>query len=369
MREAHRVRYPASQPRHFCLWFRVGGLLIAGLSLIGADIKVSELLLPSAVSYRAEGRRYQEVGELFLAASAYRKAIAAYPKYADAYNDLGVVLESLGNLDEAERAYKTALMLNPRLAAAHTNMAIFYEKKGLIQEAANHWGARVQIGPSTDPWARKARGKLIQHKLPVPELPELVSRKRNAQIQIAYQAGLKHQKEKRWPQAAAEFEKVLILDPTHAGAEKHLRQVRAKAQAKDRAREGVIAALRQMWPSRAAAPRPPQRRIVPTAVMPTAPQQRIVPTVRSRPTAPSLSVSTGDAKAIAQEFAREKAKTQSLSARELYERGVTAMRQGKYEDAVVYFQQLLALDPNHSDARQGLRRAQAALEKIKPAGK
>ena len=70
-----------------------------------------------------------------------------------------------------------------------------------------------------------------------------------------------------------------------------------------------------------------------------------------------------EAKTLAETLAREKAKTWDLSASELYQRGVTAMRQGRYEDAAAHFQQVLALQPDHAQARQGLERAKAALEK------
>lgn len=75
---------------------------------------------------------------------------------------------------------------------------------------------------------------------------------------------------------------------------------------------------------------------------------------------PGSSVAS-QAGAVAQEFAREKSKVRGQSSHELYKRAQAAMRDGEYPEASDLFRQILLLDPNHRDARQGLERAQKAL--------
>ena len=68
-----------------------------------------------------------------------------------------------------------------------------------------------------------------------------------------------------------------------------------------------------------------------------------------------------DARALAQEYALEKAKTRSKAIKELLNRAVTAMREGSYREAVNQYGQILLLDPKNRDAKQGLERAKRAL--------
>ena len=60
---------------------------------------------------------------------------------------------------------------------------------------------------------------------------------------------------------------------------------------------------------------------------------------------------------------QDKGGARGQAIRELYQRGITAMRQGRYDEAVADFDQVLALDPNQPEARAALNRAKIALAK------
>ncbi len=47
------------------------------------------------------------------------KTIALKPDFAEAHNNLGIVLQELGRLDEAEASYTQAIALKPDFAEAH----------------------------------------------------------------------------------------------------------------------------------------------------------------------------------------------------------------------------------------------------------
>lgn len=302
--------------------FRAIAIFSCGLLLSGAGLKPGELLVGEAVVYRLEGRRFQETGQFQEALTAYRKALIANPRYAEGYNDLGVALEALGDLDSAEAAYKTALQLDPKLLATHSNLALLYERKGIIPEAARHWAARVQSGLADDPWAAKARQKLIQYKLPVPESPETLAKKQKAAEALQKEQAKKQELKKRQTQTTERERAALATRKAKAREEAILKAVQKAAQMKVS---------------------PP----VAAATLPKKQQEILAP---------------ADARRVAEKFVLERESTWSQSAQELYERAVLSMRQGRYEEAATLFQQVLVLRPDHTEAVQGLKRAQTALD-------
>ncbi|MBI3318836.1 MAG: tetratricopeptide repeat protein [Candidatus Omnitrophica bacterium] len=340
------------------------------LCLLGAELKPDELLTKEAVSYRAEGLRHQKVGEIEKAGDAFRKAVLADPTYTDAYNDLGVALESLGDSEGAERAYKTAVQLKPDFSAAHSNLALLYEKKGRVQEAANHWAARIRIGIADDPWVVRAREKLTQYNLPVPEWPALTSRKKEAVIRLGMETGLSRMRAGRWEEAAEEFRRVLEVEPGNFKAAEHLHTIESKLGASPPAKLTVKPP--------AAPPRAPRPAVavLPKPAPPSAKKEPEKEPVKGREEAlsralewakkpePPSPVAPSDALEVAAQVAKEKSQARQSTVRELYQRSVTAMRQGRYEEASTLFQQVLTLHPDHSEARQGLKRAQAVLAKL-----
>ena len=154
--------------RSLSLGFRAGSVFFLSFLLLGAGLKSGELVRSEAVTYRAEGLHFQKMGQLQDAPSAFQKAVEAYPRYSEAYNDLGVVLEALGNGTAAQAAYLLALQIDPRFGAAYSNLAAFYEREGKIKEASVSWTARVKMGPPADPWVQKAVEKLKQYRFPLP---------------------------------------------------------------------------------------------------------------------------------------------------------------------------------------------------------
>ena len=64
-----------------------------------------------------------------------RRAIFKYPKYADAYEALGVILSRYEQYDEAIELMKQLKELSPQEVMAYSNLSVFYMKKGMITEA------------------------------------------------------------------------------------------------------------------------------------------------------------------------------------------------------------------------------------------
>ena len=73
-------------------------------------------------------------GDKKKAEEAYLKAIKYDPAYAEAYNNLGILLEGRGAKSEAEAAYKKAVELDPKMVMAFLNLGTLqYEAKKLAE--------------------------------------------------------------------------------------------------------------------------------------------------------------------------------------------------------------------------------------------
>lgn len=353
--------------------------LVLGLTA-SKELLSGETLWQEGAAYRAEGRHFQAAGELQRATAAYRHAVSANPQYAEAYNDLGVALESAGDLLHAEEAYKMALRLKPELAAVHSNLALLYEEGGRLKEAAEHWAARVHGGPPDDPWVLRAREKLIQYKLPVPESAEQTVKGRKDRVHQAILAGRAHREAKRWAQAQAEFQRALSIDPASSEAVRLLKQAQS-LEAEDKLRterqwkssqlrvEREAADLRRAADRAAEAGAERRAEAIRKATQKAeaarkTESKRVTEKVRKEPPPPKKKAV--DALALADEYAREKARTRKTAGQELYARAVNSMREGQYQSAADLFRQILVLDPKNRDARSGLERAEKALAKKKP---
>ncbi len=90
------------------------------------------------------GRR----GDLDGAIQAYREAIRLNPGFAEASNNLAVLLSSQGRLEEAIQVWETAARESPDHPVIPANLAAAYRKKGDDREALC-WQAvieRLQTG-------------------------------------------------------------------------------------------------------------------------------------------------------------------------------------------------------------------------------
>jgi tetratricopeptide (TPR) repeat protein len=76
-----------------------------------------------------------------------------------AFFDLGNVLDELQRPDESITAYRRAVALAPGYADAHYNLALAHERKGEARAALRHWQAYARLDKS-GPWADHAHGQI-----------------------------------------------------------------------------------------------------------------------------------------------------------------------------------------------------------------
>jgi tetratricopeptide (TPR) repeat protein len=291
------------------------------------------------------------------------------PKYADAYNDLGVILESLGDEANARFSYDRALSIRPDFAAAHTNLALLHEKAGRLEEAAEHWNARIQLGPPNNPWVAGAREKLTQHNLTVLEIPAKRGKSKaslhqpKATLQAKAAVPVKEAPRVSAPSPDAKaLAKSLAREKERSAKEKanwQKRQAQLEKASQKQAKRTLREKERDVRSQAKEAKARWKERAIPSR--PAAPLKTPVPSDARLRLSEAAPLIPPDALALAKDLAKEKAKTKAGTIQELLRQGKAAMKARRYEEAASSMKGILLLDPNHRKAAQWLREAQEKL--------
>ncbi len=87
-------------------------------------------------------------GRVDEAIAQYRLALAIWPDYPPAHNNLGFALASRRQVDEAIEHYRKALATQPRYVAAHNNLGMaLMPYRGHVDEAIDHFRRALEIEP------------------------------------------------------------------------------------------------------------------------------------------------------------------------------------------------------------------------------
>ena len=90
----------------------------------------------------------KDLGSIDEAISNYRQAILCKPDYADAYINLGALLQEKGELAEAIQTYRKILSYTPDCAAAHCNLATTLKDQGRLDEAIVAYRLAIEHNPN-----------------------------------------------------------------------------------------------------------------------------------------------------------------------------------------------------------------------------
>jgi tetratricopeptide (TPR) repeat protein len=94
-----------------------------GGALAGPMVAAADLAVPHSAQKEFDKSNDQIARQDFSKAlQSLNRAIAIYPAYADAYNNLGVVYARLGDRDRERDALQKALSINDRFAPAYVNL-------------------------------------------------------------------------------------------------------------------------------------------------------------------------------------------------------------------------------------------------------
>src|SRR5438309_8199158 len=79
------------------------------------------------------------------AIKAYRRVVAIDPRYAAAWNNLGLLLHRMGRYDEAQTAYASAIEQDPRCCEAAYNLGSLHEDRGAVEEAITDYRRALDL--------------------------------------------------------------------------------------------------------------------------------------------------------------------------------------------------------------------------------
>ena len=169
--------------------FRAGFIFADEQNLpLASETKLSESQ-KQAIIYRLEGLRLQKSGNIEVALSLFQKAVETDPSLAAAYNDIGIMYETMDSPELAESAYLTAIKLDQEFAGPYANLALFYESQNQMDKAVFYWAKRAEMGLeenflspplpggvgeviNDDPWRKKAQDRYNELMASMPELKE-----------------------------------------------------------------------------------------------------------------------------------------------------------------------------------------------------
>ena len=96
-----------------------------------------------------EGTRHMAVGRASEAEVSFREAIRLMPDLAEAYANLGMLLEDKDRPDEAESCYRQSLTLNPDLGQTHLNLGGLLLKQKRFDEAEAAYRLAIELMPGS----------------------------------------------------------------------------------------------------------------------------------------------------------------------------------------------------------------------------
>ena len=99
------------------------------------------------------GLTHEAMSDYASAEDAYREATRIDPRFAEAFNNLGVLLRERGDLAHAIDALERAVSLDPRFAAARFNLGLAYEDEGRFDDAERAYRTTIEQLPA-DPVPR-----------------------------------------------------------------------------------------------------------------------------------------------------------------------------------------------------------------------
>ena len=100
------------------------------------------------IAHNNLGNEWELKNDLKRAEEQYRKTLAIKPDYAEAEDNLGLVLLKQGRPEESQAHFQNAVRLDPKLWQAHNNLGTVLARQGKYRQAARHFTAVLQHDPA-----------------------------------------------------------------------------------------------------------------------------------------------------------------------------------------------------------------------------
>jgi Tfp pilus assembly protein PilF len=117
-------------PVFFLFSILISAIFLFALVLSPFEASAEQDAKEKADTLLKEASSLYNEGNMDKALTNVKEAIAIFPEYPEAYDQLGYVLLKKGQLDDAINAFNSALKINPRFRTSKTGIGLALLKKG-----------------------------------------------------------------------------------------------------------------------------------------------------------------------------------------------------------------------------------------------
>ncbi len=96
-----------------------------------------------------QGTRHMETGDAVTAEACFRKALQLVPDFAEAYANLGLLLDRQKNIKEAEVCYRRSIELNSTYSRTHLNLGALLANQKRFAEAEAAYTQCIALDPES----------------------------------------------------------------------------------------------------------------------------------------------------------------------------------------------------------------------------
>ena len=153
-----------------------------------------------------------------------KKAIEIFPKYTDAYTELGTAYLNLTQYDSAEKNFKIAISQSPYQSIAANNLGTVFLRQNRIPEAIEAYKLAIQIKADfVQAWCNLGTcyGKINQFDSAIMAFNQCLAYN-PGYVEAYMQAGLAYYFANKYTEAEPYFKKVLELTPNDVNAANNL---------------------------------------------------------------------------------------------------------------------------------------------------
>ncbi len=166
-----------------------------------------------AAAHICLGRVFMDTGDYQQAVEQYRTAVKLEPTNDTAKGGLAFTYERLNQLDNAERTYKQAIAVHPNYWATYNWLGLFYQRHARYDDAAAMYSQVISLVPdSFTGYSNLGAIRVLQghYAEAIPLLQRSLSIRRTAEAST--NLAMTYFQMRRYPEAAAEFERAVKLD-------------------------------------------------------------------------------------------------------------------------------------------------------------
>jgi len=208
----------------------------AGEKRGGPSVSVNQLKIPEDARNKLnEATQLMVKADWAGAIGRLNQAIAIYPAYAEAYNNLAAVQARLGNLNQARESLQKATSVDDHFAPGFVNLGHLEEREQKFQAAETQFAKAAAIDPSNvETLTLLCRAQLLDkhYDSAVATAHKVHAMPHTAFAIVHYIAARAFQRENRTSDAIAEFKTLLQEEPSGARADavrKELADMESKA--------------------------------------------------------------------------------------------------------------------------------------------